>query len=153
MLRGVTVALVAASAFSLTATSAHAVDSIPRADDLASASTLRAWHVTGHWKGIRDNTLGFQMRAHLRITRTAAGKLRGTGVYRSKSDGSVLCRTKLHFIKRTKTDWRVFRERAWIDSGNCGNGRTRIHKWPKNRLKAYWFDGSGIREEGTLHRP
>lgn len=152
MLRGITVALVAALTFSLATAAAPAADSVRDATTTRGASE-RAWHVTGHWKGRRDNTLGYYMRSHVRIKRTDAGKLRGTGVYRDTSDGSVLCRTTLRFVKRTKSEWRVFRERAWEDSGNCGNARVRMHKWPRNRLRVYWFDGSGIREEGTLHRP
>lgn len=153
MLRGFTVALVATLTVALTATAAPAVGPAPAPAAPSGEAGARGWHVTGHWKGLRDNTLGFKMRSHLRIKRNDAGRLRGTGVYRSTRDGSVLCRTKLRFVKRTKNGWRVFRERTSYDSGHCGNGRTRLHKWPKNRLKAYWFDGSGIREEGTLHRP
>jgi len=153
MLRGITVALVAALTFSLATTAAQAVDP-GRQATTTSGSSARAWHLTGHWEGRRDNTLGFYMRTHLRIKRNDAGRLVGTGVYRSTVDGSVLCRTRLHFLKRTKTSWRVFRERAWYDpNDHCGNGRTRMHQWPRNRLRVYWFDGSGIREEGTLHRP
>ncbi|UYM04204.1 hypothetical protein [Solicola gregarius] len=153
MLRGVTVALVAALTFSVTTTAAHGADPSQDRAETAGDATAKRWHITGHWQGKRDNTLGFYMRTQLRIKRNDAGRLSGTAVYRSTSDGSVLCRTKLRFLKRTKTGWRVFRERAWFDSGNCGNGRTRVHKWPKNRLQVYWFDGSGIREKGRLHRP
>jgi hypothetical protein len=152
MLRRITVALVAALTFSLTTTAAQAIEPVRQATT-TSGSSARAWHITGHWKGRRDNTLGFYMRTHLRIKRNDAGRLTGSGVYRSTADGSVLCRTRLRFLKRAKTGWRVFRERAWFDTGHCGNGRTRIHQWPKNRLRVYWFDGSGVREEGTLHRP
>jgi hypothetical protein len=152
MLRRITVALVAALTFSLTSTAAQAVDPARQATE-PSGTSARAWHVTGHWKGIRDNTLGYYMRSHLRITRNDAGRLRGTGVYRSTDDGSVLCRTTLRFRKHTRTGWRVFRERPWYDTGQCGNARIRMHQWPRNRLKVYWLDGSGIREEGTLHRP
>ncbi|MGH3360102.1 MAG: hypothetical protein ACRDO7_14975 [Nocardioidaceae bacterium] len=154
MVKGIVVAVAAALTFSLTTATAQASEPKPRPESRSTVDPGARWHATGRWKGLRDNTLSFYMRTSLRIKRNDAGRLRGTAVYRDTDSKTVLCRTRLRFVKRTKSGWIVFHERWWFapEPNYCNNGRTRMHRWPKNRLRVYWLGGS-IRDEGMLHRP